>query len=168
MLVIFTSLSGLRFDSLMGVYAESNAENAEELYPDEEKGIALNMVESEFYQYLKEVFFPVEGARYAVWEEGGEYRSALRLEPYRDGLLIEALETHPQYRKMGYGKTLIRSVQKALSQQSSLVLYSHIGKENTASLKTHLACGFQRISEQAVYIDGSVTDRACTMRYRDE
>lgn len=167
MLLIATRLSELRFNCLMDVYAESNAENAEEFYPNEENGIALNRVESEFYQYLKEVFFTVEGACYAVWEEDGEYRSALRLEPYRDGLLIEALETHPQYRKMGYGKTLIRSVQKALAQKRSPVLYSHIGKRNTASLRTHLACGFQRISEQAVYIDGSVTDRSCTMRYRD-
>ena len=165
MLEIFTSLAALQFNRLMGVYTERNEENAREFYPNEENGIALNRVESEFYQYLKEVFFPVDGARYAVWEEDGEYRAALRLEPYRDGLLIEALETHPQYRKMGYGKTLIQSVQKKLGEQGPLVLYSHIGKRNTASIKTHLACGFHRISEQAVYIDGSVTDRACTMRY---
>lgn len=168
MLLLLTKPVDIRFQELMAVYGESNAENAAEFYPHEEKGIALNRVEAEFYQYLREVFFPVDGAVYALWEENGEYRSALRLEPYRDGLLIEGLETHPDYRKMGYGKKLIQSVQCALRDQGPVVLYSHIGKRNIASVKTHLACGFQRISEQAVYIDGSVTDRACTMRYREE
>ncbi len=168
MLLLLNKLVQIRFQELMGVYGESNAENAEAFYPNEEKGIALNRVESDFYQYLREVFFAVDGAVYAILEEEGEYRSALRLEPYRDGLLIEALETHPEYRRMGYGKKLIQSVQSALREREPVVLYSHIGKRNTASLKTHLACGFQRISEQAVYIDGSVTDRACTVRYAEE
>ena len=168
MLLLLKSLAEIRFDKLMCVYTESNAENAAEFYPREENGFALNRVEVDFYQYLREVFFAVDGAVYAVWAEKGEYRSALRLEPYRDGLLLEALETHPEYRAMGYAKKLIRSVQSTLRERGAVVLYSHVGKGNTASLKTHLACGFQRVSEHAVYIDGSVTNRSCTMLYMQE
>ena len=168
MLISVNRLGNLDFRRLMDLYAEGNRANAEALYPDLAFNQGILSAESDFYGYLQEVFFQTKGAFYYIWEENGVYLSALRLEPYRDGLLLEALETHPDYRRMGYGKKLIQSVQCALRKQGSVVLYSHIGKRNMASLKTHLACGFQRISEQAVYIDGSVTDRACTMRYSEE
>ena len=78
MLYIATSLQQLRFGQLMEVYLESNLEKAER--------IGLLQAEQDFYQYLDECFFPTPGAVYAVWVEGNEYISALRLEPYRDGL----------------------------------------------------------------------------------
>ena len=103
-----------------------------------------------------------------MWEEDSRYISALRMEPYKDGLLLEALETHPDYRCRGYAKKLISAVLDHLLSQESKPIYSHINKRNVASLNTHTACGFQRISEQAVYIDGSVTPHCCTMRYRSK
>ncbi len=157
-------LRELNFSALMDVYAEGNAENAEEFYPNEDRNTAILRAEEFFYQYLSHSFFSVKDAVYAVWEEKGMYFSALRLEPYRDGLLLEALETHPDYRRQGYAKKLLLAVLQWLRQQGSGPVYSHIHKRNTASLQTHLSCGFERISEQAVYIDGSVTDRSCTMR----
>ena len=78
---------------------------------------------------------------------------------------MEALETAPDKRRMGYGVRLIQAVQQMLAQQGSVRLYSHVSKKNTASMKTHLRCGFEIYLDYAAYIDGSVNHRACTLRY---
>lgn len=160
MLIVCEKIKDLSFSQLMMVYEEGNRENAEAFWPDMEEGQRMIRAEQEFYQYLREVFFPTEHARYFVWEENGNYVSALRLEPYRDGMLLEALETRPGYRRMGYAARLIRAVQEVSSE---VKIYSHVSKRNMASLKTHEKCGFHRIAENAIYADGSVTSRSCTL-----
>lgn len=160
MLLIYDHLKDLSFSKLMTVYEEGNKENGEELWPDMEESRRILRAEQEFYQYLRQVFFPTANARYFVWEESGDYVSALRLEPYRDGLLLEALETAPTMRKRGYAVKLIRAVQEFCPGAK---IYSHVSKRNVASLKTHEDCGFRRIAENAVYSDGSITSRSCTL-----
>ena len=160
MLLVFDKLKDLSFSQLMAVYEEGNKENGEEFWPDMEESQRLLRAEQEFYQYLRQVFFPTENARYYVWEEGGCYVSALRLEPYRDGLLLEALETAPGERRKGYAGKLIKAVQEACPNTK---IYSHVSKRNLASLRTHETCGFRRIAENAIYADGSVTSRSCTL-----
>ena len=160
MLILARSIRDLSFTRLMEVYTEGNLENAEEFYPDLPEGQKLMQAEQDFYQYLNEVFFKTSGAVYAIWEERGAYVSALRLEPYRDGLLLEALETAPSRRRQGYGEKLIRAVQEQFPDQK---IYSHVGKMDVAALRVHEKCGFRRISEHAAYIDGSVNHRACTL-----
>lgn len=163
MLKLYHNLHSIDFSKLMELYAQGNAENARDCYPHEELLVGIRKAELDFYQYLREVFFCVEGSVYAVWEEDGIYLSALRLEPYRDGLLLEALETHLQHRRQGYGRELITSVLDQLRLQGVQKVYSHVNKRNSPSINCHLACGFERIAEQATYIDGSVTNRSCTM-----
>ena len=161
MLILATSLKDLRFAQLMEVYADSNRERAEQ-WPDLPPMFALEQAEQEHRQYLREVFFSTPGAVCAVWEEAGTYISALRLEPYRDGLLLAGLETASQYRRRGYAGLLIRQVQEVLARQGTVKLYSHVRKDNTASLKTHDSCGFRKISDRACYLDGSVDSRCST------
>ena len=160
MLILARSIRDLSFSRLMEVYIEGNLENAEEFYPDLPEGQKLMQAEQDFYQYLNEVFFKISGAVYAIWEEQCAYVSALRLEPDRDGLLLEALETAPSRRRQGYAEKLIRAVQEQFPNQR---FYSHVSKKNVASLRVHEKCGFCRISEYAAYIDGSVNQRACTL-----
>ena len=160
MLILARSLRDFSFFKLMDVYIEGNMENAEECWPELDDGQKLLRAEQEFYQYLTDVFFRTPEAVYAIWEERGNYISALRLEPYRDGRLLEALETAPSRRRQGYGVQLIKAVQEQFPNQR---IYSHVGKKNVASLRVHEKCGFRRISEYAVYIDGSVNRRACTL-----
>ena len=162
MLCCIYSMKELPFGALMAVYEQSNQENGEEFWPDVSAGERLLRAEQEFYQYLQQVFFQTEGAVYYLWEVKSRPVCALRLEPYRDGMLLEALETAPEQRRKGYATALIRA---ALAQVGTVKIYSHVGKRNEASLKTHIACGFRRISEQAVYADGSVNDRCCTLLY---
>ena len=160
MLLVVEKLKDLSFSQLMDVYEEGNRENAEELWPNLDPAQQILLAEQEFYQYLRQVFFPTENARYYIWEEKGHYVSALRLEPYRDGMLLEALETAPSQRKKGYAVQLIQAVQTACPEQK---LYSHVSKRNTASLGTHEKCGFRRIADYAVYADGSVNSRSFTL-----
>lgn len=163
MLRVFSSSRDLRFGALMEVYSDSNLEKAEE-WPDLPRGFALQLAEQDFRQYLTEVFFPVPGAMLAVWEDGGKYVCALRLEPYKDGLLLAGLETHPDHRKKGYAAALIAAVQQYMG---STKIYSHVNKRNLASLKVHEKCGFRVISDRAVYINGSVDCRCCTFLYEE-
>lgn len=165
MLKIYKSLRELDFGQLMAVYEEGNRENGQELYPGLPEGQQILRAEQDFYRYLRECFFPTEGAFYAAWEEDGRYIAALRLEPYQDGLLLEALGTAPGERKKGYAKALIGAVQEWLAKQGSVRIYSHVSKRNAASLATHRACGFQIILDHAVYADGSVLADSYTMCY---
>lgn len=155
MLHMARKLGELDFSRLMEVYMEGNLEKAEE-------GVTLLEAEQDFYQYLREVFFATPGALYFVWTEGKRYVSALRLEPYQDGWLLAALETAPEYRRKGYGKALVEAV-LALPEYSRI--YSHIHWKNTPSIALHEACGFQKILDYGVYIDGSVNRYTFTYRW---
>lgn len=164
MLILARSLKELRFAELAEVYSEFLREASTQWrnYP---QGFALEMAEGDLRQYLQEVFFPTAGAMYALWEVNGRYVSALRLEPYRDGLLLEALETAPDQRNKGYAASLIGAVLAALSEQGRDKVYSHVHKHNAASRKAHEKCGFRVISDCAVYMDGSVDYRCSTLLY---
>ena len=166
MLYTARCLRELSFEQLMAVYREGNEENGRILAPFDSQAQQIRLAEEDFYSYLQDVFFRVPGAMYAVWTVQGRYVSALRLEPYRDGLLLEALETAPQERGRGYAVALIRAVQEWLGAQGQVKLYSHVSKSNTPSMKTHLRCGFHIVSDTAVYLDGSADSRAYTMQYK--
>lgn len=149
----------LNFGKLMEVYAQGNEENGRLFYSELSENEQLLRVEQSFYRYLAEIFFRTEGAVCAVWEENGYYCSALRLEPYQDGMLLEALETAPDLRRRGYATALLLAVR----QQFPGKIYSHVRRQNTASLAVHQHCGFVQILDHARYIDGSVARNAVTL-----
>lgn len=165
MLRVAKKLNQLSFAALMEVYLDANREHGAELAPGEPEARQIQVSEERFYSYLHDDFFAHSGAYYCVWEENGKYVSALRLEPYRDGLLLEALETAPDQRGRGYAVGLIQAVQKYLSEQGTVRIYSHVDKKNEASLRTHRRCGFEVFLDYAAFIDGSVNRRSCTLRY---
>lgn len=159
MLRIFRHPRKLDFGKLNAVYGQSNTQYAKKRYPCEEPGVSLLQAEQDFERYVKEEFFRVSGAFYAVWEEDGAYLCALRMEPYLDGYLLTSLETHPEHRRKGYATELILAV----ADDVSCPVYAHIYKENMASMGTHRKCGFRQILDYAKLLDGTVTQRACTM-----
>ena len=162
MLTVAKSLRQLRFSDLMAIYAEGNAENGADFYPHLPPEGQLLRAEQDFYAYLSDCFFRTAGAAYYIWSENGQYVSALRLEPYHDGLLLEALETHPEYRGRGYAKRLIRTV---LETAGCDKIYVHISRRNAHSIAAHTACGFRKILDYAVYADGSVLHTSDTYLY---
>lgn len=166
MLIIAECFGAIRFSELMDVYAEGNAENGAQNYPKESKYQQVLNAERDFYQYLNEIFFKQSGAIYALWEQEKHYVAALRLEPYRDGLLLSALETHPDARRRGYASALIRALIDHLRARGTGILYSHVSMSNSASLALHKQCGFQISCNHAVFLDGSISSRYYTLAYR--
>ena len=162
MLLMFDQLRQLDFAQLMAVYAESNRENGAEFYPNLPEGQQLLEAEQDFYNYLRTGFFTEAGDRYCIWQENGIYVSALRLQRYQDGLLLEALETRPHHRKQGYGKKLIMA---ALETAECDKIYVHISRRNHASIAAHLSCGFCKLLDYGVYADGSVNHYTDTYLY---
>ena len=115
----------------------------------------------DFYGFLSEVFFP-DGIC-CVWEENGRYVAALRLQRWNDGWLLEGLQTHRDHRRKGYAKALITAVLEELQLDK---IYVHIQRDNIPSIALHQACGFQKILDHAVYLDGSVHPNADTYVYK--
>ena len=159
MLILAKKLHHMNFEKLMQLYAESNRENAKIIYSEVSLQQGILQAEQSFHEYLASVFFPVSGSVYAIWVEDDIYVSALRLEPYEDGLLLEALETAPEYRRKGYAGKLLWAVQAEFPTK----IYSHVSKKNTASLAVHQKCGFRQVLNYAKYIDGSVARNAVTL-----
>ena len=167
MLVVARSMRELPFEQLMRIYAESNQNTAIRQFPHETSARGLMLAELDFYDYLLNGFFRTPGAMYCLLIEKGEYVSALRLEPWKDGLLVTALETAPAYRGKGYACALLTAVQSMLAQQGDGRLYSHIHRKNEPSILVHEKCGFRRISDVAVFLDGSVDSRSGTYMYEN-
>ena len=165
MLKLIHKISELRFSQLMDVYLSGNQENGKELYPYDHEDVQLRKAEDDFYQYLISVFFLQKDSFYAVWESEGHYVSALRLEPYSDGYLLSALETAPGYRRCGYAKSLIHAVLVYMAGKGASTIYSHVSKNNKASLSVHLDCGFHVIKDYSIYSDGSVLHYSFTLAY---
>ena len=160
MLVIARKMNELSFGKLMEVYVDGNRENGQDCWPNESVDRQIALAELDFYDYLNQTFFKIPGAYCAVWQVGGRYVCSLRMEPYQDGLLLEALETAPDFRRKGYAKCLIQEVFKHIGRGK---VYSHIHRNNLPSLRTHEACGFTKILDHAVYADGSVLSSSITM-----
>ena len=136
MLVICKKLHQIRFGQLMAVYEEGNRENGQDHYPNLSPGEQMLRAEQDFYQYLKDDFYLAAEAVYYLWQINNRYVSALRMEVYRDGLLLEALETILDQRGKGYASSLVCAVQQ-LPELDGRKIYSHVGKKNEASLKAH-------------------------------
>ncbi len=159
-------LGNLQFGQLMMVYEESNRYNGEENYPYLSREEQLMAAEQDFYRYL-EVFFKEYDGFVLILSHGSRYLSALRAERYKDGYLLEALETLPDQRNKGYGEELVRAL-LAWANERNIPIYSHVSKSNFPSLSVHKKCGFHKVLDYAVYIDGSVNERAYTMCYKKE
>lgn len=129
---------------LMKVYRESNKDNISYFFPevkDIEKG--LQMVEKAYVQWIRDDFLRQKNTSYYVWKEKGLWLSSLRFhEVGKEHYYIEALETHPEYRKQGYAEKLINSVIEELKDKGSFEIESYTSIKNIASQKTHKKCGF--------------------------
>lgn len=156
MLLVISKMQDLPFRLLAEVYTESIENAAQENYPGRDDG--LLQAEMDLYSYLRDVFFRIPGARVCLWKEEERIVCALRLEPYQDGMLLTALETHPAWRGKGYAKKLVHSSVSSVQNP----VYSHIKRNNRQSISVHEKCDFEKIANYAVYLDGSVSQTADT------
>lgn len=146
---IITSYADLDGPRLMEVYAESNFENTDYFFPElEDKALAVRKVEEGFLTFLRDEFFAGPGPAYYVLEEAGEWVSALRMNEVEPGLYyLEALETRPGYRRQGCGARLLRMVTDHLKSKGPFRICDCVDKQNEASVRTHLACGFRIVAD---------------------
>ena len=165
MLLIVSKLSELNFTKLIQVHHDSIMSTGKERYPFCTEVEQRFRAESDFYHYLNSVFFRQSNSFYAIWDDIGEYKAVLRLEPYCDGLLLCALETAPEARKKGFATLLMNAILSNLHTRNVGTVYSHVDKMNIASLSVHRKCGFQIIKNHAVYSDGSVIHDSYTLAY---
>ena len=154
MLRIFHKLQDLRFSVLADVYYDCRLEKED-----------LLAAEQDFYFYLKNSFFKDEKGFYAVWEDQGRYVAALRMEPYKNGLLLAGLQTLYGEERKGFATTLVQQTLSYLADSDINVVYSHVEKTNTASIRVHEKCGFSILCDSATFIDGSFSVNARTYLY---
>ena len=164
MLIAAHRLSELDFPRLMEVYEEENRTEGRRLLPEAPPEQQMEHVREEARLYLRDVFFRQKGAAVYVLEENGVYLSALRVEAYRDGVLLQSLETRPDRRRQGCADRLIRQMLGTLAPGTKV--YSHVARKNAASEAVHLGCGFVRQKEFAGLLDGTVTAQYVTMFLR--
>jgi GNAT superfamily N-acetyltransferase len=160
MLHLVTSAKQLDFPALMNIYAESLKISARQEYPKEPPALGQLFAEQDFRGYLHDSFFQTDTAFCALWEAEDRMVAALRVEPYRDGMIVAGLEVAPDYRRKGYATMLLAEIAKTLRGRR---IYSHVKKSNGSSLRVHEKCGFKVISQSAVYLDGSVMSDSYTL-----
>ena len=167
MLVIAKKIQDINMGQLLELCEESCRTNGLRDYPDLPMEEQFFRAQGDIIQYMQNHFFQNADAFCAFWVIDGRYVSTLRIEPYRDGLILSALETAPSHRGRGYAGSLVKQV-LAYLQYKAVKIYSHIERTNKASVAVHVSCGFRKISETAVYLDGSVSGRADTYLFEYE
>ncbi len=161
MFQVITSVKQLKFGQLCKVYADELIRDGRRNYPNLNANMQVLEAEQDFYYFYKDFLEKMRGYCF-VWQIDGVYQSALRIEPYQDGVILTGLQTAPESRRKGCAKALLERTLIYLSEQGIQQVYSHIRNDNLASLKLHLAAGFLKISDYAVYLDGSVDHRSAT------
>ena len=157
MLIIVKDYQSLDIAQLLQLYGDELQTRGKKDYPKLPAGIALEYAELDLKEYLQEHFFAVKDALYGILLIEGQYVSALRMEPYQDGYLLHALHTDRYNRRKGFGRKLVQSVLDYIGPNK---VYSHVKKENVASVAFHLAMGFLVVSQSAIYLDGTC-DQEC-------
>lgn len=169
MLLNVKELSQLESRKLMDVYEESNIDNIKYFFPEcknQEEG--KKKVEEGFLDYIESEFFKLDNSSYYVWEEDNIWLSAMRFYKIKEDLyFLEALETHPSYRKNGYAQKLICNVIEELKKSGDFVLKSYVYPRNIASLKTHKKCGFVEDKDMAFdYTDNKYIENVISLIFR--
>ena len=165
---VFNQIDGRK---LMDLYQEGNIENIDYFYPetDDREG-ALTRIENNFLEYIEKDFLAKPGNAYWILEEEGAWVSALRLYKIEDGFYyIEALETHPEYRRKGYAVKLLNGVIGALKEKGSFKLCDNVRKRNDASLNTHKKCGFTIAADKGIdYLCDEIYENDYSMQFTYE
>ena len=163
MLTIIESPEQLPYSALMEIYESSNRIRGAQNYPQCAPTEQLLLAEQDFYAYLQDVLSS-KLAIVALWLAEGRAMSSLRLEKYQDGFLLAGIETVPAERGRGYASALMHAV---VSKFPNTPIYSHVYNENRLSVMLHEKCGFRRITDSAVLLDGNTTSEASTYLFAE-
>ena len=162
MLKIAHTVRELDITQLTAVYAQSNQQRAEQGYPHLSDYDRSVRVQQDMYNDLLS-FFEQPDSVYALWLVDGNYVSAMRVENFRDGVIVTGLETAPDHRRQGYATMLLDAAVNWLSDFGVSKIYSHVEKSNKASLYVHERCGFEVLCDYAKLLDDTVTIAYATL-----
>ena len=162
LLKIARDITEISYTQMCEIYETTILADAATNFGAMDSNLAVILAQQDLYGYLRQVFFKVSGARCGFWIVDDVACAALRIEPYDEGYLISGLETAPDKRRKGYAEALVRSTVAYLFAEGVLRVYAHVMKENISSMNLHSKVGFQKISEKATFIDGTVSADACT------
>ncbi len=138
---------------LGALYAEDIEKERKRNYKDFSLTEGLLRAQEDYFQYLREMFFSQYGGKLFVYEEEGRYLSGVRMEPFRDGVLLSCLVTSPEARRKGYAYNLLHF---ALEMINGTSVYAHIHSRNIASIRLHEKLGFSVLHDYAYMLDGSL------------
>ncbi len=167
MFQVFKHISDINISAFKHLYREQLLKMQRCSYPNLDDIEGALSAEQDFYYDLNS-FFRMNGSFIAVWQENKRYVSALKIEKFKDGFLISGFETDPDFRNTGFGSSLLKSVLMYISDSNDLRIYSHIKKNNVASLCVHQKCGFQIHCDYAEFLDGTVSNDSYTMIYNKQ
>ncbi len=153
MLTYISDIKNLPFFEICHVYGQSLERSTSEGFWQEKHGL---------YHELQSFITERKGIL-ALWRTEQGIESILRMEKYNDGYLIQSLETCPESRRKGFAFCLMTAVLEDCP--SGTLLYSHVKKNNIASMHLHLKCGFQILTDMARLLDGTVSNRYATLCY---
>lgn len=145
MLRILHSSHNLDFKQLQEIYGES---------------------ENDFFYEDTLDFLAERESAYCIWVIDGVYVSALRWQRFCDGYLIAGIETTSCERRKGYAQQLLEGVLEHFKTDFGINVYSHIRRDNQASIALHSKCGFSLHSDYARMLDGSVSRQYSTYMIR--
>lgn len=148
-LLVFRDLSNLNWPQFFAVYRESSTENAAAWYPELSEEEALKQYEEGYRNYLTGDFQTNRGMLLVLMKDG-VYRSAFRLLPQeKNRFLLEALETNPNFREMGFGKRILQESMLFLHKTfPGCFVCSHVSRKNKISIQTHRAAGFSAVKDE--------------------
>jgi len=143
-------------DKLLALYREGQEVNSAYFWPNDPPELALAKAETRFLDDCRD-FFRNPDNTFWVLEGEGQWLSGLRTYRLEPGFYyMQSLETHPDFRRQGFGVALLSGVLEELKKQGSFRLCSCVRKSNVASLRTHRRCGFVVASDPGVdYLDES-------------
>lgn len=162
-LEIYSRLSQISYSELMKVYLDSNKQVGAKRFAHLDEVEQLIEAEQEFFAYI-EFFLKEESSLYAVLLDQGHYLCCVRVEKYKDGVLLTGLETAPNERNKGYASELLLRLEDYLSSIGVYAIYSHVSSGNLPSIRVHEKCKYLKISDYAAYIDGSIDPKGFTLK----
>lgn len=151
MKAVFTNkIDEINLEKLMDIYEESNWENLSMVTTESckisDKNILYQKVRSSYKSYLKTDFFKNGKNFLAILIDENNYLAAIRLYDEGDFYLLEALETKPEYRRRGYGESLLREVFSYFEKGSQI--RSEVFLSNKKSLALHKKLGFEILEKR--------------------
>lgn len=157
MLTYIRDTKSIPFFEISQVYQQS--------IEDPDRSDNLWQEEQDLYHELLDLVEHRKGVL-AMWRTEQGIQTVLRLEKHLDGYLIHSLQTRQQSRRKGFALKLMTAVLQ--DHPKGTVFYSHVMKDNVASLQLHLRCGFQVHSDMARLMDGTVSNRYVTLKLLKE